>query len=112
MSSKSYFCRHLLYILGASGKANSSEIPVHGIHRSVKLFLQPVKLREISIMMSSWNYKVINSSVSYTCIKACLICTRYLFGGMDYNRNGDLLCRFKVLNEILCLNISKPDIVF
>ena len=35
---------------------NSSEIPAHGIYLSVKLFLQPIKLLEISIMMRSWNY--------------------------------------------------------
>ena len=35
---------------------NSSEIPAHGINRSVKLFLQPIKLHEISIMLRSWNY--------------------------------------------------------
>ena len=37
-------------------KENSSEIPAHRIYQSVKLFLQPIKLREISIMMRSWNY--------------------------------------------------------
>ena len=38
-------------------KENSCEIPAHGIYRSVKLFLQPIKLRELSIMMKSWNCK-------------------------------------------------------
>ena len=41
-------------------KENSSEIPAHGIYRSLNLFLQPIKLREISIMMKSWNYKILN----------------------------------------------------
>ena len=31
-----------------------SEIPIHGICRSV--FLQPIKLLKISIAMRSWNY--------------------------------------------------------
>ena len=31
-------------------------IPAHGIYRSVKLFLHPIKFRETSIMMRSWNY--------------------------------------------------------
>ena len=40
-------------------KDNSSETPAHGLYRSVKLFLQPIKLREISIMMKRWNYMII-----------------------------------------------------
>ena len=38
-------------------KENSSKIPAHGIYRSVKLFLQPIKLHEISILMRNWNYR-------------------------------------------------------
>ena len=52
LSSKSYFIVHFRI----RWKENSSEIHAHGIYRSVKLFLQPIKLREISIMMRSWNY--------------------------------------------------------
>ena len=37
-------------------KENSSGIPAYGIYRSIELFLQPIKLRTISIMMRSWNY--------------------------------------------------------
>ena len=42
-------------------RESSSEIPAHGIYRSVKLFLQPITLREINIMMKSWNYYLITS---------------------------------------------------
>ena len=45
-------------------KENSSEIPAHGIYRSVKRFLQPIKLREISIILRRWNYNTMNPSVS------------------------------------------------
>ena len=37
-------------------KEISSEIPAHEIYRNVNLFLQPVKLLEISLMMRNWNY--------------------------------------------------------
>ena len=37
-------------------KKNSPKIHPQGIYRSVNLFLQPIKLREISIKMRSWNY--------------------------------------------------------
>ena len=37
-------------------KESSSDITAHGIYRSVKRLLQPIKLREISIKMKSWNY--------------------------------------------------------
>ena len=36
-------------------KVNSYETPAHGIYRSVKRFLLPIKLDEITIMMRSWN---------------------------------------------------------
>ena len=55
-SSKSYFVDIIAHFRSWQ-KENSSEIPARGIYRSVKLFLQPIKLREISIMMRSWNYK-------------------------------------------------------
>ena len=42
-------------------KENSSEIPAHE-NRSVKRFLQPIKLHEISIMMRSWNYYIMTSN--------------------------------------------------
>ena len=45
-------------------KENSSEIHTHGIYRSVKLFLQPIKLRKISVMMRSWNYTPMNNNRS------------------------------------------------
>ena len=48
-------------------KENSPEIPAHGIYKSVKLFLQPVKLLEISIMLRSWNYGVL------TCMDVAVI---------------------------------------
>ena len=57
LSSKSYFCRHYFTHFRNWRKEASSEIPVLGIYRSVKLFLQPIKLHEISIMMRTWNYK-------------------------------------------------------
>ena len=54
---KVLFLSTLLHIsLRNQRKENSSEIPAHGIYRSVELFLQPIKLRGISIMMKSWNY--------------------------------------------------------
>ena len=57
-SSKWYFVN----IIGHSRswrKENSFGIPVHGIYRSVKLFLQPIKWLEISITLRSWNYMFI-----------------------------------------------------
>ena len=38
---------------------NSSEIPAHGIYRSVKKISKLIELLEISIMMRSWNYQEI-----------------------------------------------------
>ena len=51
LSSKSYFCRHYCTLGAAEG--NSSKIHAHGIYRSVKLFIQPIKILEIGIMMRS-----------------------------------------------------------
>ena len=48
-------------------KENSSEIPAHGSYRSVKLFLQPVKL---SITMRSWNHNAMKSKPRHE--KTCL----------------------------------------
>ena len=60
LSSESYFVSTLLHILEPAEKKkkkkNSSEILAHRIYRSVKLFLQPDKLHEVTIMMRSWNY--------------------------------------------------------
>ena len=46
-------------------KENIYEIPAGGINRSVKLFLLPIKLDQISIMMGSWNYKMFKSRVNF-----------------------------------------------
>ena len=51
---KILFLSILLHILRAWVR-----IPAHGIYRSVKLFLQPIKLREIRIVMRSRNYLVV-----------------------------------------------------
>ena len=61
---KIVFLLTLLYILGDCGKENTSENPAYGIYRSVKLFLQPVKLLEISIMMRSYNYFKLTISIT------------------------------------------------
>ena len=55
LSSKTY-CVDIIAHFRSQQKENSSEIPAHGSYRSVKLFLQPIKLFEISIMIRSWNY--------------------------------------------------------
>ena len=47
--------------LGHRRLENSSKIPAHGIYRSVKLFLLPIKLREISIMMRNCDYNDIKT---------------------------------------------------
>ena len=52
-------------------KENDSEIPAHGIYRNVKRFLQPFKLREISIMIRSWNYLLIKRTCTYQIHKFC-----------------------------------------
>ena len=49
------FLSILLHKIKSRRKDNSSDIYAHGIYRSVKDFLQPIKLHEISIMMRSWN---------------------------------------------------------
>ena len=55
VSLKSYFVDSIAHLSGQR-KDNSSEIHAHGIYRSVKRFLQPAKLLEISIIMRSWKY--------------------------------------------------------
>ena len=55
-------------------KENRSKIPVLGIYWNVKLFLQPIKLREISIIIRSSNYKINGSTVnSFTCIPLSIL---------------------------------------
>ena len=49
---------------------NSSEIAAHGTLRSVKQFLQPIKLREISILMRSWNYTNTKDGTKYNTAQA------------------------------------------
>ena len=58
LSSKSYFCRHNC-TCRSRRKENSSEIPADGFCRSLKLFLRPIKLCEISKMMRSWNFNAL-----------------------------------------------------
>ena len=55
LTSKSYFGDFIAHFRSWR-KEHSSKIPAHGIYRSVKLFLQPIKLHEVSIMMRSSNY--------------------------------------------------------
>ena len=54
LSSKPYFLT-LLHISGAGWKKIVPRFLLMDFYRSVKRFLQPVKLHEIS-MMKSWNY--------------------------------------------------------
>ena len=56
-TSNSYFVESIAHFRSWR-KKNSSEILAHGIFRNVKHFLQPIKLREISTMLKSWNYRV------------------------------------------------------
>ena len=56
---KIMFLSTLSYIhFRSQRKENGSGIPAYGIYGSVKRFLQPVKVLEISIMERSWNYFV------------------------------------------------------
>ena len=55
LSSKSFFVEIIVHFRPRRNE-NCSEISTHGIYRSVKPFLQPIKSREISIMLKSWNY--------------------------------------------------------
>ena len=48
LSSKAYFVDIIAYFR-SRWKESSSEIPAHGIYRSVKLFLQPIKLLKIGV---------------------------------------------------------------
>ena len=50
---------HIIVYFSSQRKEHISKIPAHGISRSVKLFLQPIKLHEINIMIRSWNYYVV-----------------------------------------------------
>ena len=49
LSSKNLIFFHILMHLRSRQKENGSKIPPHEINLSVKLFLQPTKLRKISI---------------------------------------------------------------
>ena len=60
---KTLFLSILLHVRSRR-KETSSEIHTHGIYWGVKLFLQPIKLLEISITMS-WNY-ITNSIENFT----------------------------------------------
>ena len=53
------FLSALLYILGAGGRQIVPRFLLMEFYRSVNLFLQPIKLHEISIMMRNWNYDII-----------------------------------------------------
>ena len=64
LSSKSYFCRHYFTFEELAEGKKSSEITAFEIYRGVKRFLEPIKLREISIMLRSRNYLVLSSVVN------------------------------------------------
>ena len=54
LSSNSYLVDFIVYFRSRR-KENSSEIAAHGIYRSIKLFLQPIKLldEELELYMSA-----------------------------------------------------------
>ena len=48
-----------------SFRSQRKENSAHGKYQSIKRFLHPVKLYEISIMMRSWNYNDMKCSWGY-----------------------------------------------